>query len=235
MLMEHKKTYISGIFFSELFFSLSLLFSFLIYSCSPEYIPNMINSPLLTNKGQLNVSGAFEVYGGDIQGAYALTDHIGIMANLNSTLRLEKKHNIIEFGAGFYQPLNNIRLELYSGYGMCTSFNGKKYNRFFLQPTICFSIQELDISFAVRLTNLKLDFTDTLNRFITGKYSTFCEPAFTIKIGEEIKIFWQFGCFLPVNKYAGLMISRQDFNINIGCGVQFEIGKKSKAKKTPSI
>lgn len=48
-------------------------------SCAPAYVPNVINTRLLSNKGdtRLNVNSGFS--GFDPQFAYALTDNTGIL------------------------------------------------------------------------------------------------------------------------------------------------------------
>ncbi len=50
--------------------------------CSPKYyVPNTQNVPLLTGRGDLSVSAAGKTNQVEAQGAFALTNHFGVMAN----------------------------------------------------------------------------------------------------------------------------------------------------------
>ncbi|MBS3807179.1 MAG: hypothetical protein KGY60_06710 [Bacteroidales bacterium] len=51
------------------------------FSCSPEYIPNMVNSPMFKEKGEIQGNLAAGVSGTDVQLAYALGEHVALMAN----------------------------------------------------------------------------------------------------------------------------------------------------------
>ncbi|MEE4199006.1 MAG: hypothetical protein V2I54_15305 [Bacteroidales bacterium] len=75
-----------------------------LFSCSPEYIPNMANSPMFTERGELQATIATGTSNFDAQTAYAITDHIGIMVNgsygneTNDTTDDYHKHAFIEGG-----------------------------------------------------------------------------------------------------------------------------------------
>ena len=64
--------------------------SIVIYSCSPKYyVPNTQNVPLLKAKGQTNLTLCGNTNQIEFQGAYGLSNHLGLMAN-----------------GGFYVPKN---------------------------------------------------------------------------------------------------------------------------------
>ncbi|MEA2105370.1 MAG: hypothetical protein U9P82_01395 [Bacteroidota bacterium] len=95
-----------------------------LFSCSPEYIPNMANSPMFSNQGELQATVATGTSNFDAQTAYAITDHIGIMVNgsygneTNDTTDDFHKHAFIEAGLGYYEKIGeNVRYEIYGGYG----------------------------------------------------------------------------------------------------------------------
>jgi len=52
----------------------------IINGCAPAYVPNVINTPLLSNKGEIQTSIHTGIAGFDPQFAYAITDHIGFMS-----------------------------------------------------------------------------------------------------------------------------------------------------------
>ncbi len=76
------------------------------------YRQNVVNVPLMQQKRQTQIGAHVGFTGYDAQGSYALTNHIGIIANYNDMGTKEvvyskvnhsvDKHNFGEFGAGYY-------------------------------------------------------------------------------------------------------------------------------------
>lgn len=93
--------------------------------CSPKfYTPNTQNAPMLQQQGQANVTVAGNGNQVELQGAYAVSDHIGVQ--LNGGLFIPKdtdkgnggSGNFVEVGAGYYTPLSdNITFEAYGLFG----------------------------------------------------------------------------------------------------------------------
>ena len=50
-------------------------------SCSPAYIPNMVNTPLFSNQGEFEATVATGTSNFDAQLGYAITDHIAVIVN----------------------------------------------------------------------------------------------------------------------------------------------------------
>ncbi len=94
--------------------------------CNPKYYsPNTQNVPLLEKKGETNLTLSGNGNQVEFQGAYALTDGLGIMAN--GGLFIPKDYdngnggsgNFGEIGLGYYAPLeNNMIFETYGLLGM---------------------------------------------------------------------------------------------------------------------
>lgn len=105
------------------FFAISVLI--LINSCSSIYIPNVPNTPMLTQAGELHAGGHISLKGNvSINSAYALGDHIGVLLGgslINSnTSKKEFKQNFVEIGTGYFTTFgvdNKRILEVYGGYG----------------------------------------------------------------------------------------------------------------------
>lgn len=107
-------------------FKLPLLASVLfLSSCSSMYMPNVPNTPMLSQKGEF--SGGIHVsprLNTSINGAYAVSDHIGVLFS-GSYMNREKKskdyrHKLVEIGGGWFDtfgPDNNRIIEIYVGYG----------------------------------------------------------------------------------------------------------------------
>jgi hypothetical protein len=109
----------------------------LLSSCSDHmhvYVPNTVNAPILQEKNELKGNITFTNY----QLAYAVTDHIGIMANGQYVFRFDKgnkpdddpflpldndaRGGLFEVGAGYFNRFGRSRtkakvFEVYGGYG----------------------------------------------------------------------------------------------------------------------
>ena len=192
------------------------IFLLLVCSCAPAYVPNKVNAPLLTNKGELQASISFGTSGIDPQLAYALTDNIGLMANASfldmtsdesSTSDAYHRHFFIEFGPGYYKNLQNgFKFETFTGAGfgkingeyentLWTSRVDVKNTRFFLQPSFGYTSKLLDIGLSTRFVVVSFIQSTETN---TG---VFIEPAITLKLGwDHVKIVGQIGLAYPLNE-----------------------------------
>lgn len=112
-------------------------FTAILCSCSDKmhiYVPNAVNAPVLQEKNELKANLTFTNY----QLAYAITDHIGIMANGQYVYRLDNSNKpdndplfpydndvrggLFEVGAGYFNRFGRSRtkakvFEVYGGYG----------------------------------------------------------------------------------------------------------------------
>jgi hypothetical protein len=94
-------------------------------SCSSMYMPNVPNTPMLSQKGEF--SGGVHVsprLNTSINGAYAVSNHIGVLfsgAYMNRKKESEDYRNkLVEIGGGWFDtfgPDNNRIIEVYVGYG----------------------------------------------------------------------------------------------------------------------
>lgn len=214
---------------------------FLLTSCSPEYIPNMVNSPMFSNAGEFQATIATGNSDFDVQTAAAITDHIGIM--INGSYGDETKdssddfhrHKFIEAGLGYYEKIGDKgRFELFGGYGVGEVkgyfenalfddvITDAQYKRFFIQPGIGISTGIFDGSFSPRFSLVEMN-PSGIN-FASSKYNTFFEPVITSKIGYKyVKFIAQFGFSLPVGDNE-LTYEHQRFIFNFG--LNFNLGRK---------
>ena len=209
-------------------------------SCSPEYIPNMVNSPMLSNQGEFQATIATGNSNFDMHTAFAITDNIGIMVNgsygnetSDSTDNFHK-HSFIEAGMGYYDMFGEKgRYEIYGGYGFgktmgyfenyfVDEITDVRYNRYFIQPGIGISTGIFDGSFSPRLVLVQMDPKRT--SFDVTKYNAFFEPVITSKIGYKyVKFIVQFGISLPMEDQE-LTYDHQFFIFNFG--FYFNFGRK---------
>jgi hypothetical protein len=198
---------------SDLLTGIPVVFLFIVFSsCAPAYVPNAINSPMFSNKGEVQASVHYGIAGLDPQVSYAITDHLGVMMNgsfadrTDSTSTNYHKHHFFEAGVGYYQKIGLIgRFEAYGGggfgklsahqdVGFWVSNAEVNTMRFFVQPAIGLSTEVFDGSIATRLVALNMK-QDSLSN--TG---LLVEPVITAKVGYRwVKAVFQFGISLPLN------------------------------------
>jgi hypothetical protein len=207
------------------FFLLILYFA---YSCAPVYTPNIVNTPLLSSKGELQALIGTGTSGVDPQLAYAITNHFGVMvnasfANRNDSLHYHK-HNYCETGLGYTLQIQNAAcFEVFAGGGYGTvdalynrdGYYGKSKGdlvKIFLQPTIGAKSKIFEGSFTQRLVFIKINNSEkSLN---TNRLYSFIEPTITVKLGwKYVKMFFQVGFSVPLNTYS---ITNQPFIFNVG-------------------
>lgn len=208
------------------------------YSCRPPlYIPNTTNVPTLKEKGDIDASYTLGTNGHDLQGNYAITNNWGVMLNgsygnsKSDSSASFNRHEFIEIGGGYTINLNEDKLNenkvlfsAFGGYGFGSSSglyaysignsmyshqtNGT-YTRAFIQPSIGYSTNNVDIFFTLRSTYVNVnkikneleqsllndEYLDDFGNLVKRKNSNiFYEPTLTIRAGgEQVKGFLQFG------------------------------------------
>lgn len=208
-----------------LFFFLILIFA---TSCAPVYTPNIVNTPLLSSKGELQTIIGTGTSGVDPQLAYAITDHVGVMvnasfANRNDSLHYHK-HNYGETALGYTLQIQDAAcFEVFAGGGYGTvdalysrdGFYGKSKGdlvKFFLQPTISAKGKIVEGAFTQRVVFIKMDYSE--RSFNSNKIYSFIEPTITVKLGwKYVKLFVQMGFSIPLNTYS---ITNQPFMFSFG-------------------
>ena len=83
-------------------------------ACGPVYyIPNTQNVPLFQEKGEANVAAVFGDSKGELQAAFAATDHFSVLLNAGVFIPTEDEEGdggrgqFFEGGAGFYTPIGS--------------------------------------------------------------------------------------------------------------------------------
>lgn len=206
-----------------------LLLGFILTSCHLLYVPNNFNSPLLRNKGDAQANLAFGVSGYEAQTAYAISDNIGIMANgqlLYSTNydSIKEKRTLAELGVGYTERYSdNGMFEIFAGGGFGNVPADFKYStydgtqttqltRFFVQPSLGFFNDWLDMSIISRLSAVS----------IGGETNWFYEPGFMAKIGYKRYRFYScMGFSIPMNKATERSWNNNPFIFSVGIHINF--------------
>jgi len=150
------------------------------------YVPNSQNVPMMEEKGDIKAN----VGAKDLQVAYAVTDHVGVMVNgyynkndwAVTSGTLENKYystrSLIEGGAGYYTAFGDIgRFEVYGGAGYgsvrhdydlvddgnTTESNSYKANitRFFMQPAVGIQKESVGLAFSTRFAGVTFSNADS--------------------------------------------------------------------------
>lgn len=156
-------------------------------SCKIMYTPNMQNVPLFQEKNE--VRGTVGI--SDFQGAYAITDHVGVMLNGqykspswtiqtgSRDYKYESKKYLVEGGSGYFMGLGESGVfEIWGGGGAgkvtfdrsyadststkMTDQYSAKTARFFIQPGIGLTTKTVDFAFSLRYVGLKFSNIDTV-------------------------------------------------------------------------
>ena len=174
--------------------------------CAPVYVPNARNSPLFTKAGEFQ--GSMGVGNGiDLQGAVAVTNHIGVMANYSYEDRNSNEyaitgdydedeyhyHQFFEAGLGYFENQGSWCYEVFAGYGKgegasydSYSWNSGlntiatgKYERFFIQPAFGLNKKMVHVSFIPRISIVDFkEFSDDVTSYkIDSHPDVFFEPA----------------------------------------------------------
>ena len=223
-----------------------LLSMVLLSSCAPVYIPNAVNVPLNSNRGELQIGGHAGSNGFDLQTSYAITKEIAVMLNGSTMNRTDDstnssyhKHSFGEAAIGYYNSFDQAgRFEVFAGYGLGSSSalttyelfsplevtTKGKYGRIFIQPSIGTSTKFFDGALSLR--SCYVHFYDIEGNGITlteNQNGLFIEPTLTARIGyKNVKLSTQLGVSLPVQRDQWL--DYEPFMVSVGLHVNF--GKK---------
>jgi hypothetical protein len=176
------------------------------------YVQNVVNNPLLTNKGEIQLAVNTDIAGIDPRFAYLLSNRIGVMLNgsfanrISDTTNNFHKHKFMEIGSGYYTHIGaRGKFETLSGVGsgtvqanyknnLWTSRSKVNFTRYFIQPTIGFTTNIFDTGFSSQFVILNF------HQETGSSTSYFVEPVVTTKLGyNHFKAILQLGLSFPLN------------------------------------
>ncbi len=239
-----------------------LILLFVMSSCTHyNYVPNMHNVPLFQQKEEfhLDLSGSVgnEFSAFEVQTGFSLGNNFAIIGNgffhdADREMFNDEycRGHIIEGGAGAFVPMkNSMVFETYFGLGFGKIENGYDndatskldFNRYFLQPSLGYTSDFLDLAVSLRLSGLRYndiyfngildqEDQDQIQYINRNPFSILIEPAFTLRGGwEHVKFQLQLGYSQNLSNPDLL---QEDLNASIG--MYFTITDKYKNKKSPS-
>ena len=209
------------------------------------YAPNKVNMPLFREKGETKISigtgGTDEVGMDEVQFAYSITDHIGIMANLAKGFDAYDYDwgggYYHEGGIGYFSPMTRRSIfEVYGGFGDGNTkhhYNDSKiahveFDKYFLQPSFGFRWKYFEIAVGTRICALYFDHVKQHEELIpdeqkhidyirNNRLSYLVEPAIGFNLGfQRFKLTFQ-----VVNSHNLTRPKLQMEEENINFGIQF--------------
>ncbi|MFH0866302.1 MAG: hypothetical protein V1904_08905 [Bacteroidota bacterium] len=250
--MKTKKNKTCNIVFLLISISSFTLFSGCVHY---YYAPNAHNVPMFQEKGEVRLAGvrSYGSYheGTEFQGAFSITDKIGIIGNSYTAQGGDKEKNnysegsYYEAGCGYFKPvLEKFVFETYGGIGFGNVENRYKdygysnldFYKYFLQPSFGFTTKFFDAVWSVRLCGLYYDRIDdhTIQddkentEYINNhKFSYLYEPAFTFRIGwKYLKIQIQYSISINSN-YPEFPMDGANLNIGLYLSIANKYLKKN--------
>ena len=198
-----------------------------ITSCSPKYyVPNTQNVPLISERGETNLTLSGNGNQVEFQGAYGVSDNIALQANAGLFIPVDLENGdggsgkFIEIGGGYYKPImENWIFEVYGIAGIGSFENhfpstltgdiSCNIFRICIQPDFGYKSKYFSAAISSRIVNLSynningdLIFNGTEQHvYLTDNASHFLlEPALTVKAGvEKVKLQIQYGYSLNLS------------------------------------
>jgi hypothetical protein len=219
------------------------------------YVPSVQNVPLFREKNEYQISGIYaegdESKCIEVQGAYAVSDKIGLKADFLSAKGGDEPSK--DFGngyyfdgaIGYYNSLSKYAVfEIYGGvggskqhhqYSQTTGTSDLKYIKSFIQPSFGLTFDFLDIAVSTQLS--RLSYTDIQNNIngnaelsnslynLMDKGHFFLEPAFTLRGGwKAVKLQFQ----ISYSKYLNQpeLFFGEEYHVSIGLRIAMPGGNK---------
>lgn len=213
------------------------------FSCTSFiYYPNGVNAPLLQEKNELHVNLAIKGFGGDIQGAYAFSDHFSTQLNINLLdvfgTELGVPHNSGQYygeaAIGYFTSLSpKFVVEAYIGTGHGTTFfrntdtdvlRTTSYHKIYAQVDAGFRTRNFKLGIAMREALVNAYRTKINGASTTDKYiDTFFEPVIFLALGgEKYKLNAQLGFS---DSQFDAIINYAPFIISLGLEAKFSLAK----------
>lgn len=212
--------------------------------CAPLYVPNTVHSPMLEEQGEVQVGGYLGSSGIDLQGAVAVSDHIGAAAGFSYADQDRDaeeevddpdlhRHRFGEMSLGYFTEVGQYgRVELYCGYGRGWAearddyefFSSEtitlrgRYDRLFLQPAVGVQAGPLHLYGAVRLARVNFyEFEEDGQIASENKRELFAEPALGAGLGTSgLRFDFQAGNSMALQGPGSTDIEHESFWLSIG-------------------
>ncbi len=222
--------------------------------CVTLYKPNAINTPLLKQQGDFKGTVGMGVSGTgllNIQSAYGLTNHLGLMLNgmyhykhstTDSVIIGKHKQYFGEAGAGYFTAFGSQKngvLQCFGGGGFGytndyyshTDENHARstatYNNYFIQPGIAYAAEIAEVAFDLRSNYVSIFNIRSSDAFYNDTTFNFIniEPTLTLRAGgKKLKGFIQTGLTIPAYNSEAYFSANNANGFLFGPIFKFSIG-----------
>lgn len=210
-----------------------------IVACSPVYIPS---APMVFNNQEL---GDFEfnlrqgALSTNVQGGYAVTDHINVGMTYSALYFTDQSVAIEESSPshqpnlvlGYYNKLTATHLlEVNVGGGPVLNVSTNRFDNYYkayIQPSITFhNINGLNTDFSMLMRISGATFRELQVSSLDTYYQGYIEPVLSLSLGDEVRFNSQLGLSIPMQQNT--FFENSPIILNIG------IGYRLPRRKTPS-
>lgn len=250
--------------FTTVNYSITLLTFIALSSCG-IYRQNVVNVPLIKQKGQAQISGHIGFTGLDGQASYSLTKNIALLSNYSEVIKKTKensifKHNFGEIGLGYYKKKSNVKIrELFlvvgNGTHSSNSFGGDtltsytlpytyinkaNYNRFLLQYDFGRTNKKFESAFSPRIFIINYyNVYNTQNLGYLNLPSTYLWSDATLTLRykplKQLIISGQISVTIPITGYKAGYYEASPINCSIGLIINLNFFKIENEEKTENI
>lgn len=230
---------------NRLFFGIILCLLLAASACTTIYVPTAKHTHFLEEKGELDIAIYSGTNGVDVQGAYAITNELGVVAAISVADREgsadpEHRHFVVEAGADYFKKIGKFgRFEGLVGLGIGTAeaediydFFGPlivsakgTYSNIFLQTNLDLETKIADIGIALRMNQIMFSKFKTSNVIYNEmEAGTFFEPSVFVRLGwNRLKVEYQMGYSAPLQNNVGFLY--EPFTFSLGIRYNFDLGK----------
>jgi len=233
-----------------------VIMGLMLSSCASVYSPSIVNAPLFSEEGEVQIQLQTGTGGTGLQGAFAIDYNLGFIGNFNYLERNnidgdKLKHAIGELGFGYFVPQgHDFKFEIFGGYGYgfgSTRFSGNSslsnnydllqgnYHKLFIQADVGIPTDYFDIGLSFRDANaLYFNGKGVSNGNVTyfKENASFLESVLFTRFGYKyVKFTAQMGLSLPLNNAQHISQNYYAFMFNIG--VYVAIRDSFKKEKSP--
>ena len=224
------------------------------------YVPSAPNTPLLSNKGDINFNvlftGASATDGYEFQAAYLPAKHIGIISRYSSATDDGDNpdymnYKSFEIGAGYVNQFDkNLHFETYAGMGKGkianthhTGFSNVNLTHYFIQPTLAFNNERKTVQFAFvsRFAGVNFKVIDTMfsndrEPLNTAQFESLYEKPFHFfwEPGLVARFGWKQFLFHTGYSYSSDLtdsdLQRSKGVFSLGASLRLNTMKKTKTK-----
>lgn len=226
------------------------------------YVANIQNVPLFREKDEVHLSGGYAI--GDesqsieLQSAYSVSKHIGIMANYTHAWGGDQaeddyaKGYYIDGAAGYFKPIGKYGVfEIYGGFGGSgqhhqfspSSYADLSFIKLYIQPSFGFTFDWFDAAVSLRLCNIS--YTDIRNYAVGSDYYAeinalddkghpFAEPSITLRAGwKNIKLQFQASYAANLNSPTLYFGEEAHFSLGLHFTIANRLNRESLTRETP--